>query len=68
MVLFRAQEPHPLTTALDPRYLRTDDALGWDSYCAALEWSRVPGDHLSMVDPPNVEVIAERLAAAMERS
>ncbi|WP_438801122.1 beta-ketoacyl synthase N-terminal-like domain-containing protein [Amycolatopsis magusensis] len=61
VVLFRAQEPHPLTTSLDPRYLRTDDALGWDELCSGLEVVRVPGDHLSLIDPPNVEVISDRL-------
>ncbi|MET9000823.1 SDR family NAD(P)-dependent oxidoreductase [Amycolatopsis sp. NPDC004169] len=61
VVLLRAQEPHPLTTALDPRYLRTDDALGWDAHCRALEVVRVPGDHVSMIDPPHVAVLADRI-------
>ncbi|MFF1609962.1 beta-ketoacyl synthase N-terminal-like domain-containing protein [Amycolatopsis sp. NPDC058278] len=65
VVLLRAREPHPLTTALDPRYLRTDDALGWDAHCAALEVVRVPGDHVSMIDPPHVAVLAERLGAVV---
>ena len=68
VILFRAEQPHPLTTELDPRYLRTDRALGWDTYCANLVVHDVPGDHISMVDPPNVDVIAERVAAALERS
>ncbi|GAB3741423.1 type I polyketide synthase [Amycolatopsis oliviviridis] len=65
VLLVRAQEPHPLTTTLDPRYLRTDDALGWDAHCADLEIVRVPGDHLSMIDPPHVAVVAEALAARL---
>jgi phthiocerol/phenolphthiocerol synthesis type-I polyketide synthase D len=65
VLLLRAQDPHPLTTALDPRYLRTDDALGWDAHCADLEIVRVPGDHLSMIDPPHVSVIAAALAAQL---
>ncbi|MEU4520564.1 SDR family NAD(P)-dependent oxidoreductase [Amycolatopsis sp. NPDC024027] len=65
VVLLRAQDPHPLTTALDPRYLRTDDALGWDAHCGALEVVRVPGDHVSMIDPPHVAVLAERLGAVV---
>ncbi|MEV6905794.1 SDR family NAD(P)-dependent oxidoreductase [Amycolatopsis sp. NPDC051071] len=71
VLLMRAQEPHPLTTTLDPRYLRTDDTLGWDAFCTDLEVVRVPGDHLSMIDPPQVEVVAaalaDRLAARGER-
>ncbi|MEU9691967.1 SDR family NAD(P)-dependent oxidoreductase [Amycolatopsis japonica] len=65
VLLMRAQEPHPLTTTLDPRYLRTDEALGWDAFCADLEVVRVPGDHLSMIDPPHVEVVAAALAARL---
>ncbi|MGY6653504.1 SDR family NAD(P)-dependent oxidoreductase [Amycolatopsis sp. TRM77291] len=65
VLLLRAQEPHPLTTSLDPRYLRTDDALGWDAFCPDLEVVRVPGDHLSMIDPPHVERVAAALAARL---
>ncbi|MCG8918745.1 SDR family NAD(P)-dependent oxidoreductase [Actinokineospora sp. PR83] len=66
VVLFRAKEPHPLTTQLDPRYKRTDDTLGWDEFAPALEVVKVPGDHLSMIDPPNVAVIARELRAALD--
>ncbi|WIX99074.1 beta-ketoacyl synthase N-terminal-like domain-containing protein [Amycolatopsis mongoliensis] len=65
VLLLRAQDPHPLTTALDPRYLRTDDSLGWDEYCSDLEVARVPGDHVSMIDPPHVAVLAAELAARL---
>jgi phthiocerol/phenolphthiocerol synthesis type-I polyketide synthase D len=61
VLLFRAEQPHPLTTELDPRYLRTDRALGWDAYCPNLTVHDVPGDHISMVDPPNVDVMAAAL-------
>ncbi|GGS60927.1 type I polyketide synthase [Actinokineospora fastidiosa] len=66
VVLLRATDPHPLTTTLDPRYLRTDDTLGWDEFCADLTVRRVPGDHLSMIDPPAVGVLARLLDAAVE--
>ncbi|MFJ9779746.1 beta-ketoacyl synthase N-terminal-like domain-containing protein [Amycolatopsis sp. NPDC101161] len=65
VLLLRAREPHPLTTTLDPRYLRTDETLGWDEYCGDLEVVRVPGDHVSMIDPPHVAVIAAALAARL---
>ncbi|WP_328616797.1 SDR family NAD(P)-dependent oxidoreductase [Amycolatopsis sp. NBC_00355] len=65
VLLLRAQDPHPLTTTLDPRYLRSDDPLGWDAHCADLEIVRVPGDHLSMIDPPHVSVIAAALSARL---
>ncbi|HEX6357569.1 SDR family NAD(P)-dependent oxidoreductase, partial [Actinophytocola sp.] len=66
VLLFRAEQPHPLTTELDPRYLRADRALGWDAYCPHLEVLDVPGDHISMVDPPNIDVLAERVSATLE--
>ncbi|MBB4683865.1 type I polyketide synthase [Amycolatopsis jiangsuensis] len=65
VLLLRARQPHPLTTTLDPRYLRTDETLGWDEYCADLEIIRVPGDHVSMIDPPHVSVIADALAGRL---
>jgi phthiocerol/phenolphthiocerol synthesis type-I polyketide synthase D len=61
VVLFRAERPHPLTTELDPRYLRTDRALGWDAFCANLRVVDVPGDHISVVDPPHIDVIAAHI-------
>ncbi|MEU5260325.1 SDR family NAD(P)-dependent oxidoreductase [Amycolatopsis sp. NPDC021455] len=66
VLLLRAREPHPLTTTLDPRYLRTDDTLGWDEFCGALEVVRVPGDHVSMIDPPHVTALAAALAERLE--
>jgi phthiocerol/phenolphthiocerol synthesis type-I polyketide synthase D len=66
MVLYRAQEAQPLTTALDPRYVRSEADLGWAPLCPSLEVVPVPGDHLSLIDPPHVEVIAQHLAKALE--
>ena len=67
VVLYRAQEAQPLTTALDPRYVRSETDLGWAPLCASLEVVPVPGDHLSLIDPPHVEVIARHLTQALER-
>ncbi|MFF0157584.1 SDR family NAD(P)-dependent oxidoreductase [Streptomyces sp. NPDC005263] len=66
VVLYRAQESQPLTTALDPRYLRDEADLGWAPLCPSLEVVPVPGDHLSLIDPPHVEVIARHLTEALE--
>ncbi|HWE89929.1 MAG TPA: SDR family NAD(P)-dependent oxidoreductase [Pseudonocardiaceae bacterium] len=65
VLLLRAADQHQLTTSLDPRYLRTDEALGWDELCADLRVVRVPGDHVTMIDPPNVAVLAHHLADAL---
>jgi phthiocerol/phenolphthiocerol synthesis type-I polyketide synthase D len=60
VILYRASD-RGLTTTLDPRYARTEDALGWDVYCPSLEIVPVPGDHTSLIDPPNVDVMAQHL-------
>lgn len=65
VLLLRAADSHALTTTLDPRYRRTDEALGWDAFCPQLRVVRVPGDHVSMIDPPHVAVLAARLAEAL---
>ncbi|WP_020673664.1 type I polyketide synthase [Amycolatopsis nigrescens] len=50
----------------DERFDRTDPARGWDSICRDLEVVTVPGHHLSVLDPPNVEVIAAHLQRALD--
>jgi phthiocerol/phenolphthiocerol synthesis type-I polyketide synthase D len=64
-VLYRAQEAQALTTAIDPRYLRDDADLGWAPLCPGLTVVPVPGDHLSLIDPPHVDVIARHLITAL---
>ncbi|MEU3784504.1 SDR family NAD(P)-dependent oxidoreductase [Streptomyces sp900129855] len=61
VVLYRAQQAQPLTTALDPRYLRQEADLGWAPLCPSLEVVPVEGDHLSLIDPPSVATIARHL-------
>lgn len=49
----------------DARFDRVDPARGWDEVCDDLEVVTVPGHHLSLLDPPNVDVIAEHLAGVL---
>ncbi|MER7900817.1 SDR family NAD(P)-dependent oxidoreductase [Streptomyces sp. NPDC096046] len=65
VVLYRAQQPQRLTTALDPRYLRQETDLGWAPLCQSLEIVPVEGDHLSLIDPPHVATIARHLVRAL---
>jgi phthiocerol/phenolphthiocerol synthesis type-I polyketide synthase D len=67
VVLYRAREIQALTTAIDPRYLREDADLGWAPLCPRLEVVHVDGDHLSLIDPPHVDVIARHLRNAFDR-
>ncbi|WP_405946457.1 type I polyketide synthase [Streptomyces prunicolor] len=60
VILYRATEPAPHTVR-DPAYERTDDALGWDELCPDLEVVRIPGHHLSLLDPPHAQAIADHL-------
>ncbi|MFF9868170.1 SDR family NAD(P)-dependent oxidoreductase [Streptomyces sp. NPDC013953] len=65
VVLYRARQPQQLTAALDPRYLRQDADLGWAPLCQTLEIVPVEGDHLSVIDPPHVQTIAQHVTRAM---
>jgi polyketide synthase 13 len=64
-VLYRATDPAPHTVA-DARYQRDDEALGWDEFCADLHVRRVPGHHLSLLDPPAVDVLARLLDSDLD--
>jgi polyketide synthase 13 len=59
-LLYRATQPAPHTVR-DERYERDDAALGWDAYCPDLTVRPVPGHHLSLLDPPVVDVLGELL-------
>lgn len=65
VVLYRAEQPQQLTTALDPRYLRQDADLGWASLCQTLEIVPVEGDHHSVIDFPHVKAIAQHVSRAL---
>ncbi|MEU6674699.1 beta-ketoacyl synthase N-terminal-like domain-containing protein [Streptomyces sp. NPDC046925] len=60
-LLYRATEPAPHTVR-DVRYERDDESLGWDAHCADLTVTPLPGHHLSLLDPPVVDTLAELLA------
>jgi thioesterase domain-containing protein len=43
-----------------------DEFLGWrDVAQGTLDVHEIPGDHYSMLNPPNVEVLAQKLRAYM---
>ncbi|WP_306319720.1 MULTISPECIES: beta-ketoacyl synthase N-terminal-like domain-containing protein [unclassified Streptomyces] len=63
-LLFRATRPAPHTVR-DARYERTDDALGWDTYCPDLTVTPLPGHHLELLDPPVVDALAADITRAL---
>ncbi|MFE0465258.1 acyltransferase domain-containing protein, partial [Kitasatospora sp. NPDC058965] len=63
-LLYRATEPAPHTVP-DPRYRRTDEALGWDAHCPDLTVTPLPGHHLELLDPPLVDALAALLDRAL---
>ena len=66
-LLYRAGEPAPHTVS-DPRYQREDQTLGWEEYCSDLTVRPVPGHHLSLLDPPVVDVLGGLLAKDLDQS
>ncbi|MFJ1759213.1 beta-ketoacyl synthase N-terminal-like domain-containing protein [Amycolatopsis sp. NPDC088138] len=65
VVLYRATEPYAAGLAMEPRYSRTDLAAGWAELATDLEIVPVPAHHLSVVDPPHVDVVARHLAGLL---
>lgn len=61
VVLFSARDQQP-DRMRDPRFDRDDVAHGWDAVCGEqLEIVPVPGHHLSLLDPPHVDVLSSHL-------
>jgi polyketide synthase 13 len=65
VVLYRATEPYAAGLAMEPRYARTDPAAGWAELCPRLEIVPIAAHHLSVVDPPHVDVVARHLAGLL---
>jgi amino acid adenylation domain-containing protein len=58
VALFRASD----RSSLD----REDELLGWDKFASEVDLYRVPGDHVNMVNEPNVRVLAEKLKQCLD--
>ncbi|EME55186.1 type I polyketide synthase [Amycolatopsis decaplanina] len=65
VVLYRATGHYAAGLAMEPRYSRTDLAAGWAELCPGLEIVPVEAHHLSVVDPPHVDVVARHLAGLL---
>jgi thioesterase domain-containing protein len=64
VILLRAEDK--LASVASPTANDSDD-LGWQHWCKRkLRIVPVPGNHVTMMRPPNVQVLASRLATALE--
>ena len=70
IVLFRSSEVHPDDAAsdeIDENMLPKDAAWGWNDFASTpvdVHW--IPGDHLSMLVDPHVQVLAEYLQTSLQ--
>ncbi|MGH3823935.1 MAG: amino acid adenylation domain-containing protein [Pseudonocardiaceae bacterium] len=64
VILYRASQPLPAQTR-DETFDRADTALGWDGLCPSIEVVDVPGNHLTLLNPPQVTAIANHLGARL---
>ena len=61
--------PVTLFIPFDPSLRSSDDPKAdWEAFAAKVEIQEVPGDHDSVLDEPHVRVLAERLAACVDRA
>lgn len=66
VILYRATGRAPQTVR-DPAHERVDDDLGWAELCPDLEVVRIPGHHLSLLDPPHAQTMADHLNRVLGR-
>ena len=68
ITLLRASEIHPEDTELQTELLQ-DSTWGWDKFATGpLEIHAVPGDHITMMANPHVQVLAKRLKVCLEQA
>jgi amino acid adenylation domain-containing protein len=67
-------EPYPgpiaLFYALDNKgwsQAALPDDLGWSEFCTAVEVTRIPGDHVGMLAPGNLEMLTRAIRSQYER-
>jgi amino acid adenylation domain-containing protein/non-ribosomal peptide synthase protein (TIGR01720 family) len=69
MILFLAHDVAPGDFRAEDRRLRDDATLGWRQLVSGtIETHMVPGDHISMLNHPNVQALALELGSCIERA
>lgn len=64
-VLYRAERMHEGAIELEPRYAHVDPDGGWGAFVADLEVVQLRGDHLAIVDEPEVGTIGTHLGGRL---
>ena len=68
MILFKASEVIEEYKNEDWYNRSTDPTWGWSQYAEDLvDILMVPGDHFTMMNQPNVQVLAEKLRACLDK-
>jgi len=68
ITLFRASERVPVKEDVAPRKTPEDRTLGWSEFVGdGVEVIEAPGDHLTMMTGPRVQVLAERLRSCLKK-
>ncbi|WP_151549409.1 MULTISPECIES: polyketide synthase Pks13 [Corynebacterium] len=62
VVLFRAERMHDGAIELEPRYASIDEDGGWSSIVDELEIVHLKGDHLAVVDEPEIAKVGSYLS------
>ena len=61
--------PNRITLFRASEEFRDDLAMGWDKFsCESVDTHDVPGDHITMVTEPHVQVLAEKLRACLDKA
>ena len=48
---------------------QSDEAYGWNAFASEeVEIHQIPGDHLSMMNEPNIQVLGDKLRRCLESS
>jgi amino acid adenylation domain-containing protein len=68
-VMQRYEGPVTLFVPFDPSLRSSEDPLAdWKQFATEVEIQEVPGDHDTLLDEPHVGILAERLAACLEKA
>ncbi|WKD60246.1 Phthiocerol/phenolphthiocerol synthesis polyketide synthase type I PpsA [Corynebacterium ciconiae DSM 44920] len=66
VVLFRAERMHEGAIELEPRYASIDEDGGWSSIVDELEIVHLKGDHLAVVDEPEIAKVGAHLTRRID--